>query len=181
MSKKQQTTPNQTYICNGCQNHCRFGIHKDKGIFYRPTLDDKIIYDYKTSDDFYGHHNSLCFTEQNARKLIRSLMQLCIDNTAAKKTKKQCISEKPNLLYGYTSKCYGCINHCETGITMQNRTIYRPVINGRIIYDYTIHKRDISEYHDTISFSAANAQIELYFLTRYCAFKCPNKPLGKTR
>ena len=89
--------------------------------------------------------------------------------------------QKTELIYGYTSLCNGCTKHCETGITIQNRTIYRPVINNKIIYDYTIRRKYISEFHDTISFSATSAQNELYFLTRYCAYNCPNKPLAKTR
>lgn len=87
MSKRTKQTDNQVYICQGCHKYCQFSIKKQHETLYRPAINNKIIYDYKTSNDFYDRNDALCFTPQNAQKLIRFFMNFCTENHTKSKSK----------------------------------------------------------------------------------------------
>ena len=77
MSKNPRAICNQVYTCNGCQKKCNLSVKKQHEIYYRPAINNRVIYDYKTPNGFYERYDTLCFTPQKARELVYYLIQLC--------------------------------------------------------------------------------------------------------
>ena len=77
MSNNPETIYNQTYTCSGCHKKCNFSIKKQHATFYRPAVNDKIIYDYQLPTSFYDRHDTLCFTPETALEFVQFFIKFC--------------------------------------------------------------------------------------------------------
>lgn len=81
MSSKPETLYGFTKVChycNNCRKFCTLGVtHPKNTVIYLPVINDTVIYDYTTQNQFT---DTICFSPSTALFMAREIATLCIES-----------------------------------------------------------------------------------------------------